>query len=200
MVVFTDCPLADAVRLNAACRAASPPVAFLRAEVRGVFGSAFADLGPSFVVADTDGEQPHGAIVAGITAGAAAEGGGGGVGRTLVSCVDDERLELQDGDFVVFSEVKGMTQLNDGVPRRVVGVKAHSFMLEARGGWGRVGARPGFLVFSVVSHTCVLLFRGPGGHHRLRRVRVRRHGAAGEAAQDGAFARTPPADRAPVPP
>lgn len=119
--MFTDCPLAEAVVFNEACRSASPPVAFLRAETRGVFASAFADFGPSFTVLDDDGEQPHAGIVAGITPGA----------QTLVSCVDDERLELQDGDYVVFSEVKGMTPLNDGVPRRVANVKPHSFVLEA---------------------------------------------------------------------
>lgn len=120
MVVFTDLPLATAVRFDAFCRSQSPPVAFLRAETRGAFASAFADFGDAFLVSDTDGEQPHTAIVAGVTAGE----------KTLVSCVDDERLELEDGDYVLFTEVKGMGELNDGVPRRVSGVKAHSFMLE----------------------------------------------------------------------
>ena len=33
----------------------------------------------------------------------------------LVSFVDnDERLQFKDGDFVVFSEVKGMSEFNDG--------------------------------------------------------------------------------------
>jgi ubiquitin-activating enzyme E1 len=119
-VVFTDLPLADAVRFDAFCRSQSPPVAFLRGETRGVFASAFCDFGPAFTVLDTDGEAPRQGLVAGITPG----------NPTLVSCVDDERLEFQDGDLVTFSEVRGMTELNDGVPRRVSNVKAHSFMLE----------------------------------------------------------------------
>ena len=121
VVVLTDpCPLAEAVQLDAFCRAQSPPVAFIKAETRGVFASVFTDFGPQFIVSDADGEQPKTCIVSGITAGS----------PTLVSCVDDERLELQDGDCVVFTEVKGMTELNDGRPRRITGVKAHSFLLE----------------------------------------------------------------------
>lgn len=119
-VVFTDCSLGDAQAFDSFCRAQTPPIPFLLAQTRGVFASAFCDFGPAFPVLDVDGEQPHSAIVAGVTAGS----------PTLVSCVDDERLEFQDGDLVLFTEVKGMTQLNDGVPRRISGVKAHSFLLE----------------------------------------------------------------------
>ncbi len=105
--MFTDLPQADAVRFDAFCRAQSPPVAFIRGETRGVFASAFCDFGPAFTVLDVDGEQPRQGIVAGITPGS----------PTLVSCVDDERLEFQDGDLVIFTEVKGMTELNDGKAR-----------------------------------------------------------------------------------
>ena len=69
---------------------------------------------------DTDGEEPHSCIVASVSNDA----------TPLVTCVDDERVELQDGQRVLFTEVKGMTQLNDGVPRRIKNVKAHSFELE----------------------------------------------------------------------
>ena len=48
----------------------------------------------------------------------------------LVSCVDDERLEFQDGDLVVFSEVHGMIELNDGKPRKIKSSRAYSFTLE----------------------------------------------------------------------
>lgn len=35
----------------------------------------------------------------------------------MVSCVDDERLEFQDGDLFALSEVHVMAELNDGKPR-----------------------------------------------------------------------------------
>ncbi|CDP05345.1 unnamed protein product [Coffea canephora] len=47
-----------------------------------------------------------------------------------VSSVDDERLEFQDGDLVVFSEIKGMTELNDGKPRKKKNTRPYSFILE----------------------------------------------------------------------
>lgn len=119
-VVFTDVSLEDATRFDAFCHAHNPPIAFIKAETRGVFASIFADYGPSFTVIDTDGEQPRQGIIACISPGT----------PTMVSCVDDERLEFQDGDMVVFTEVKGMEGLNDAKPLRVKNCKAHSFEIE----------------------------------------------------------------------
>lgn len=114
----TEVSLAKAKEVDAFCHAAG--VAFIRGDVRGVFGSLFCDFGPGFDVLDTDGEEPHSCIVASVSNDT----------TPLVTCVDDERVELQDGQRVLFTEVKGMTQLNDGVPRRIKNVKAHSFELE----------------------------------------------------------------------
>lgn len=47
-----------------------------------------------------------------------------------MGCVDDERLEFQDGDLVVFSEVRGMTELNDGKPRKIKNARPYSFTIE----------------------------------------------------------------------
>jgi ubiquitin-activating enzyme E1 len=125
--------LEEALRVNDACRAAAgaaaadgtparPPIAFIRAETRGVFASVFCDFGPSFRVHDVDGEEPHSGIVASVACSGP---------TALVTCVDDERLELQDGDLVTFAEVGGMTQLNAlKEPIRVRNCKAHSFELE----------------------------------------------------------------------
>lgn len=37
----------------------------------------------------------------------------------LVTILDDRRLQLESGDFVKFTEVRGMTQLNDSPPRPI---------------------------------------------------------------------------------
>ena len=103
----TEVPLAKAKDIDAFCHANG--IAFIRGDVRGVFGSLFCDFGPSFDVLDADGEEPHTCIIASISNDA----------TPLVTCVDDERVELQDGQRVLFTEVKGMTELNDGVPRRI---------------------------------------------------------------------------------
>lgn len=86
----------------------------------GVFGSVFCDFGPAFTTNDIDGEEPHKGVIAFISNG----------NPSIVSCVDDERLEFQDGDLVVFEEVQGMTELNDKKARRIRECGPHSFTLE----------------------------------------------------------------------
>ncbi|PPD78795.1 hypothetical protein GOBAR_DD24257 [Gossypium barbadense] len=89
-------------------------------EVRGHFGSIFCDFGPELTVVDVDGEVPHTGIIASIS----------NDNPALVSCIDDERLEFQDGDFVVFSEVQGMTKLNDRKSQKIRSANPYSFTLE----------------------------------------------------------------------
>lgn len=119
-VVFTDVGLDKAIEFDDFCHQHQPPIAFIRSEVRGLFGSVFCDFGPAFTVADVDGEDPHTGIIASIS----------NDNPALVSCVDDERLEFQDGDLVLFSEVHGMTELNDGKPRKVKNARPYSFFIE----------------------------------------------------------------------
>lgn len=119
-VVFTDISLDKAIEFNDFCHSHQPPIAFIKADVRGLFGSIFCDFGPEFTVLDVDGEEPHTGIIASIS----------NDNPALVSCVDDERLEFQDGDLVVFSEVHGMTELNDGKPRKIKSARPYSFTLE----------------------------------------------------------------------
>ncbi|KAJ6822887.1 ubiquitin-activating enzyme E1 2-like [Iris pallida] len=119
-VVFTDVSLEKAFEFDDYCRNHKPPISFIKSEVRGLFGNIFCDFGPKFTVLDVDGEEPYTGIIASIS----------NDNPALVSCVDDERLEFQDGDLVVFSEVKGMTELNDGKPRKVKNTRPYSFTLE----------------------------------------------------------------------
>ena len=118
--MFTDINQEKAIEFNDYCHMHQPPIAFIKAEVRGLFGNVFCDFGPEFTVVDVDGEEPHTGIIASIS----------NDNPAFVSCVDDERLEFQDGDFVVFSEIKGMTELNDGKPRKIKNARPYSFMLE----------------------------------------------------------------------
>ncbi|CAL5060894.1 unnamed protein product [Urochloa decumbens] len=119
-VVFTDISLDRAYEFDDYCHSHQPPISFIKAEVCGLFGSVFCDFGPEFTVLDVDGEDPHTGIIASISNDSPA----------LISCVDDERLEFQDGDLVVFSEVQGMVELNDGKPRKVKNARPFSFSIE----------------------------------------------------------------------
>ncbi|KAK8921758.1 Ubiquitin-activating enzyme E1 1 [Platanthera zijinensis] len=120
-VVFTDVSLEEAMEYDEFCHNHQPPISFIKSEVRGLFGTVFCDFGPEFTVFDVDGEEPHTGIVASISNDQPAS----------VYCIDDERLEFQDGDLVVFSEVDGMNELNDGKPRKIKNARPYSFTLEA---------------------------------------------------------------------
>ncbi|KAK8564699.1 hypothetical protein V6N12_058282 [Hibiscus sabdariffa] len=119
-VVFTDITLKKALEYNDYCHNHQPPISFIKTEVRGLFGTVFCDFGPEFTVFDVDGEEPHTGIIASIS----------NDNPALVSCVDDERLEFQDGDLVLFSEIQGMTELNDGKPRKIRSARPYSLTLE----------------------------------------------------------------------
>ncbi|KAK7060226.1 E1 ubiquitin-activating protein [Paramarasmius palmivorus] len=79
-------------------------VHFISTETRGLFGAVFNDFGPKFACVDPTGEQPLSGMID-------SEG--------LVTCLDETRHGLEDGDFVTFSEVQGMTELNGCEPRKV---------------------------------------------------------------------------------
>jgi len=119
VVVCTEMSEREARRVNEACRSSGKPIAFIKADTRGVFGSVFCDFGDAFTVYDTDGEEALSCIMASVSCDSPA----------LVTCIEDERVELQDGQRVTFSEVRGMTELN-GITAIVKNVKKHSFELD----------------------------------------------------------------------
>lgn len=119
-VVFTNISLDKAIEYDEYCHNHQPPIAFIKSEVCGLFGNVFCDFGPEFTVVDVDGNDPHTGIIASIS----------NDNPALITCVDDERLEFQDGDLVMFSEVCGMTELNDGKPRKVKNARPYSFTLD----------------------------------------------------------------------
>jgi len=114
------------MRINEFCRIQNPPIQFLRGEVFGLCGSVFADFGDEFHVADPDGEPCSSAIVELIEKGSPA----------LVKCIfdDDGRHELQDGDMVEFTEIKGMTELNSG-QYKVTVKNPYTFTIEDTSGF-----------------------------------------------------------------
>eukprot|EP00199_Chlamydomonas_sp_CCMP681_P000060 CAMPEP_0119109006 /NCGR_PEP_ID=MMETSP1180-20130426/16736_1 /TAXON_ID=3052 ORGANISM="Chlamydomonas cf sp, Strain CCMP681" /NCGR_SAMPLE_ID=MMETSP1180 /ASSEMBLY_ACC=CAM_ASM_000741 /LENGTH=1022 /DNA_ID=CAMNT_0007094699 /DNA_START=109 /DNA_END=3180 /DNA_ORIENTATION=- len=117
-VVLGDATLSEAKRVDEICHKHGIP--FVHAQLLGAFASVFTDFGEDFTVIDVDGEDPHAGIVASVAHGTPA----------IVTCVEDERLEFQDGDLVTFSEVIGMTQLNGHAPIALKNCKPHSFELD----------------------------------------------------------------------
>ncbi|KAH9173400.1 ubiquitin activating enzyme [Lactarius sanguifluus] len=84
-------------------------VHFIAAGTHGLFGYAFNDFGPKFTCVDPTGEQPLSGMIVSVENGKDA----------VVTCLDETRHGLEDGDFVTFSEVQGMVELNGCEPRKV---------------------------------------------------------------------------------
>ncbi|KAJ1727979.1 E1 ubiquitin-activating protein [Coemansia biformis] len=116
-VVVTELSLARRLEIGEAARKAN--VCFISAETRGLFGYAFNDFGTGFVVADPTGEEPLSGMVASIEHSADA----------VVTCLDETRHGLEDGQLVTFSEVRGMAELNAGEPRRIKTIGPYTFSI-----------------------------------------------------------------------
>lgn len=111
VVVLTDCTREEQLRVSAFCHAHD--IALILGSTNGLFGQIFCDFGEKFEVVDTNGESPVSAMVAGITK----------EENSVVTCLDESRHGLEDGDHVTFSEVQGMTELNNckPIPIKVLG-------------------------------------------------------------------------------
>ncbi|XP_045773330.1 ubiquitin-like modifier-activating enzyme 1 [Maniola jurtina] len=107
VVVLTGASWAEQQRVAAITRANN--VALVIADTRGLFSQVFCDFGAEFKVLDVNGENPVSAMVADISH----------EYEAVVTCLDDTRHGLQDGDYVTFSEVQGMTELNGCEPLKI---------------------------------------------------------------------------------
>jgi ubiquitin-activating enzyme E1 len=121
-VVLTLTPLKDQLAIADFCHKNGIYVTIT--DTFGLFGYLFNDFGKNFTVGDATGEEPVSGIVADID-----EDG-------LVSALDESRHGLEDGDFVTFSEVKGMEGLNDAAPRKVTVKGPYTFSIGDVSGLG----------------------------------------------------------------
>ncbi|XP_056316726.1 ubiquitin-like modifier-activating enzyme 1 [Danio aesculapii] len=117
VVVLTNSPLEEQLRVGAFCH--SNNIKFIVADTRGLCGQLFCDFGESFEVIDTTGDTPVSAMISHISK----ENPG------VVNCTDEERHEFTDGMFVTFSEVQGMTELNNYGPVEIKVRDSYSFSI-----------------------------------------------------------------------
>ncbi|KAJ2852378.1 E1 ubiquitin-activating protein [Coemansia brasiliensis] len=123
-VVVTDIPQQQKLEISEVAHKNN--VCFISTEVRGLFGYTFNDFGSEFVVIDSTGEEPLSGMVANIEQ--SADG--------VVTCLDETRHGLEDGQLVTFSEVEGMTELNDCEPRKVTVLGPYTFSIGDTTGFG----------------------------------------------------------------
>ncbi|XP_059481585.1 ubiquitin-like modifier-activating enzyme 1 [Neocloeon triangulifer] len=100
VVVLTETTRDEQLRISEITHPLNIP--FIVADTVGVFAQVFCDFGTQFVVRDTNGENPISTMIASIT----------NDKEAVVTCLDEMRHGFEDGDFVIFNEIKGMTELN----------------------------------------------------------------------------------------
>ncbi|GIY15386.1 ubiquitin-like modifier-activating enzyme 1 [Caerostris darwini] len=107
VIVLTDSSLEE--QCNIGEFAHSNGVALIIADTKGLFGQVFCDFGENFTVHDVKGEQPLSTMIASISKDE----------KGVVTCLEETRHGFEDGDYVTFSEVQGMVELNGCEPRKV---------------------------------------------------------------------------------
>uniref|UniRef100_A0A8C3F5U3 E1 ubiquitin-activating enzyme n=1 Tax=Chrysemys picta bellii TaxID=8478 RepID=A0A8C3F5U3_CHRPI len=117
VVVLTNSPLEEQLRVGGICH--SKGIKMVVADTRGLFGQLFCDFGDDMVVTDTNGEQPLSAMISMITKGCPGE----------VTCLDEARHGFESGDFVSFTEVDGMKELNHCPPMEIKVLGPYTFSI-----------------------------------------------------------------------
>lgn len=117
VVVLTTSSLVEQLRIAEILHANN--IALIIADTRGIFAQVFCDFGPSFTVVDTNGEPTVSAMIADISRDT--EG--------VVTCIDDTRHGMEDGDYVTFSEIQGMTELNNCEPIKIKVLGPYTFSI-----------------------------------------------------------------------
>ncbi|CAF3847756.1 unnamed protein product [Rotaria sp. Silwood1] len=99
--ILTDANLDDQIKIGDYCH--QHGIKFINANTKGLFGQIFCDFGLNFEVLDTNGEHPLTQIVTEISHDE--------VG--VVFTPTHTRHGFEDGSYVTFHGVKGMTEVND---------------------------------------------------------------------------------------
>ncbi|XP_068524646.1 LOW QUALITY PROTEIN: ubiquitin-like modifier-activating enzyme 1, partial [Anas acuta] len=124
VVVLTNSPLEEQLWVGDFCH--SRGIKLVVADTRGLFGQLFCDFGDDMVVTDTNGEQPLSAMVSMVTKGCPGE----------VTCLDEARHGFETGDFVTFTEVEGMDELNSCGPVEIRVLGPYTFSIGDTSGYG----------------------------------------------------------------
>ena len=117
VVVLTETTLKEQQRIAKITRENN--IFLIIGDTRGLFSQIFCDFGDKFTVCDTNGESPVTAMVASISRD----------NHGVVTCLDDTRHGMEDGDYVTFSEVQGMLELNGCEPKKIKVLGPYTFSI-----------------------------------------------------------------------
>jgi len=114
VVVLIHPERAFAVDVSKYCHFHQPkPISCIIAGTFGLYGFVFCDFGPEFTVLDANGEAPKQGIVMKIEI---SERDGC---KIIFHSGEDKHHGLENGDFVKFHGIRGISGLNDGEPREI---------------------------------------------------------------------------------
>lgn len=117
VIVLTNSDLTEQIRIGDLTH--KNGLKLIAADTRGLFGQLFCDFGADFTVVDTNGEATLSQMVAAVTNDA----------NGVVTCLDETRHGMEDGDYVTFSEVQGMSELNGCEPRPISVLGPYTFSI-----------------------------------------------------------------------
>ena len=101
---------------------------FIYAANTGLSGFAFVDFGADHSIRDENGEECKQYIVSDISK--------ANPGIVMINDHTGSKLALSDGDYVKFTEVNGMSELNDGQPREIKYVSPIAFSIGDTSSYG----------------------------------------------------------------
>ncbi|CAM9144146.1 unnamed protein product, partial [Rangifer tarandus platyrhynchus] len=117
VVVLTNSPLEDQLKVGEFCHRHG--IKLVVADTRGLFGQLFCDFGEEMILTDSNGEQPLTAMVSMVTKG----------NPGIVTCLDESRHGFESGDFISFTEVQGMNELNGICPLEIKVLGRYTFSI-----------------------------------------------------------------------
>ncbi|XP_075691127.1 ubiquitin-like modifier-activating enzyme 1 isoform X1 [Rhinoderma darwinii] len=117
LVILSDLALDEQLRVGDFCHGHN--IKFIVANTRGLFGQLFCDFGDEMVVLDPNGEQPLSAMISMITKDHPG----------VVTCLDEARHGFESGDYVTFTELQGMTELNNSDPVEIKVLGPYTFSI-----------------------------------------------------------------------
>ncbi|KAH8025173.1 hypothetical protein HPB51_004186 [Rhipicephalus microplus] len=115
VVVLTEASLEQQEDVAAITRKNN--ISLVVADTRGLAGQIFCDFGENFRVVDPNGEEPLSVLITSIT----------NDRDGVVACLT--RHGFEDGDYVSFSEVRGMSEINNCPPMKVKVLGPHTFSI-----------------------------------------------------------------------
>ncbi|XP_074054073.1 ubiquitin-like modifier-activating enzyme 7 isoform X2 [Macrotis lagotis] len=107
VVVLTDSTLEEQLQVGNLCHQLG--VHFLVASTQGLVGQLFCDFGEKFTILDPSEAEPPGKSIQHISQGSPG----------ILTVLEENGHQFQDGDWVTFSDIEGMTELNDCSPRPI---------------------------------------------------------------------------------